>query len=217
MKNQDYNKIRTAIRYWMLGKNYTVAHTSMEFAMQYHTGLRKDGITPEFQHQVSQANFARTLDKVLMFPQESLATVFLHDVVEDCPVTLKDVERMLVDEARATDKQIGLILTGVEKMTNQVDGVKKPLESYYGEMSDDPISSIGKGFDRIHNHQSMGGVFTMDKQSLYIGETEQYIIPMLKRARKRWVEQEAAYQNVKHVLLTQMELVTQLVQSSQAT
>lgn len=214
MQGQNYETIKTAIRYWLLGRGYPVAHASMEFAMQYHTGFRKDGVTHEFQHQISQMNFARTLDKILLYPEETLATIAMHDVVEDCPVTLDDIERMLVLEARATDEQISRILRGVELMTNQVDGVKKELTGYYVAMIEDPIASIAKGCDRMHNHQSMGGVFTIQKQATYIQETDDHILPMLKSARKKWVTQEAAYENIKHVLLTQMELVTQIIEAN---
>jgi len=214
MKTQNYETIKTAIRYWLLGRGYTVAYTSMEYAKHYHNGFRKDGVTPEFQHQISQMNFARTLDKILMHPEETYATIAMHDLVEDTSVTLVDVEHMLVNDARATDKQVARILRGVELMTNQVDGVKKELVGYYLEMIEDPIASIAKGCDRMHNHQSMGGVFSIKKQESYIQETDDHILPMLKSARKRWVEQEPAYENIKHVLLTQMELVTQIIEAS---
>jgi len=53
----------------------------------------------------------------------------------------------------------------------------------------------------------MQGVFTREKQSAYISETEEYILPMLKEARKNFPEQESAYQNIRQVLLTQIDLI----------
>ena len=73
-------------------------------------------------------------------------------------------------------------------------------------MAYNPLASIAKGVDRMHNFQSMSGVFDLDKQQRYMEETEQYIIPMLKEARKNFPEQEPVYQNIKHVLRTQIEL-----------
>lgn len=215
---QDYNKIRSNIRQWMLGKNYHIALAAMELGLEYHTGTRKDGVTPEFQHQVSQATFCRTLDSVLMFPEETLAVIFLHDIVEDCDITLGKVWDYLAIN-KASDSQLRLIMSGVEKMTNQygdgwVDGQKSPkksYEDYYGELVDCPTGSIVKGFDRMHNHQSMIGVFDLAKQKEYIEHTQEFIIPMLKLARKKWSRQENAYTNVKHVLQVQMELVEEII------
>ena len=184
----------------MLGKGYLQAHKAMEFGLQYHIGLRKDGTMPEFQHQVSQASFARTLEPHLIYPDETLATIFLHDIVEDTEV---DSETIFAEFG----EQIG---TSVELMTNQVMGIKKPLDIYYGEMWFDPISSIAKGCDRIHNHQTMVGVFTPEKIDRYMVETNDYVIPMLKAARRRFPKQEPAYLNIKHVLMTQMELLQAL-------
>lgn len=215
---QDYNKIRRDIRLWLLGRGYHIASAALELGIKYHTGLRKDGVTPEFQHQVSQATFCRTLDSVLMYPEETIATVFLHDIVEDCEITLLEVLEYLMSKG-ATEDQINLISSGIEKMTNQygdgfVDGqksTKKEKDIYYGTMVDCPIASICKGMDRMHNHQSMIGVFDAEKQKSYIEETEQYIIPMLKNARKEWTRQEAAFTNVKHILQVQIEFVEVIV------
>lgn len=72
-------------------------------------------------------------------------------------------------------------------------------------MGYDPIASLAKGIDRMHNHQSMHGVFSAEKQKSCIEETETYILPMLHVARNQFPQQEAAYQNIKHVLQTQIE------------
>ncbi len=74
-------------------------------------------------------------------------------------------------------------------------------------MATDPIASIGKGGDRMHNLQSMIGVFTKDKQKNYVTEAENKIIPMLKLARRNFPQQELAYENIKLVLNTQMQLI----------
>jgi len=193
---QDYNKIKTAIRYWMHGRDYHLALKAMEFGLKHHTGFRKDGITPEFQHQVSQANFARTLN--LMYPNETLATIFLHDVVEDYAVSIHEIEQ-----------KFGIqVSKAVELMTNAYpDGTPKPIEIYYANMSNDAIASIAKGCDRMHNHQSMPGVYAIEKMLRKINETNEYILPMLKTARKTFTEQEPAYMNIRHILQIQSEMV----------
>jgi (p)ppGpp synthase/HD superfamily hydrolase len=198
---QNFEKMRIAIRYWQVGRGYHTALQAMNFAQSKHIGLRKDKITPEFQHQVSQANFARTILDQTMFPEETLVTIWLHDVVEDCGVSIATIADM-VGERNAHH---------VELMTNQVSGVKKPAQLYYDSMVNDPVASLAKGIDRMHNHQSMHGVFDTSKQLSYVGETEEFILPMLKAARKMFPQQEAAYQNVRHVLETQIELIRAMI------
>jgi len=217
MKNQYYDKLRHNIRQWLLGKNYHIALAAMELGLKHHTGFRKDGITPEFQHQVSQATFCRTLNDLLLFPEETISVIFLHDIVEDCNITHGEVREYLREKG-ATEAQLDLIMRGVELMTNQYgDGFvanqkspKKPKEEYYEAMVNCPIASVCKGMDRMHNHQSMVGVFTPQKQLSYIAETRDYIIPMLKKARKTWSRQEGVLTNIKHILEVQMELVDAL-------
>lgn len=193
----DYEKSRTAIRYWLLGKGWHVAHQALEMGMEFHTGVRKNG-NPEFSHQIFQAQFARTLPN-LIHPEETLAVIFLHDIVEDCDVPIKDIYTAFGE----------LVGVGVGLMSDiDSQGADKPLASYYSSMVESPIASIAKGIDRMHNFQSMMSVFSDPKKSRYIEETREHLIPMLKNARKRYSPQEPAYQNVKHILLTQMELIS---------
>ena len=220
---QDYDKLRHNLRQWLLGREYHIALAAMELGLQYHTGTRKDGVTPEFQHQVSQATFCRTLDGVLMHPEETLATIFLHDIVEDCEITPEEVLHHLKSKGAELHLQLKLISSGLDKMTNQYGdgfshgqkGIKKEYEEYYGAMEDCPVASICKGMDRMHNHQSMIGVFTHEKQRDYIKHTEEFIIPMLKVSRKNWTRQEAAYTNVKHILQSQIELVEEILKADE--
>jgi len=190
-----YEKLRLTVRYWLLGRGYTLALKAMEFAAEYHVGLRKDG-NPEFSHQIWQAAYARTLADLMIHPEETIAVIFLHDVVEDYGVTLAEIERRFGTT----------VADAVGRMSKEVEGRKKSSEIYFSELSLCPISSMAKGIDRIHNHQTMRGAFNPAKQTDYLGETEVDILPMLKAARRRFPEQEAAFENIKHLLISQMEL-----------
>jgi (p)ppGpp synthase/HD superfamily hydrolase len=183
------------VRYWLLGRGYTTALEAMEFAASHHTGLRKDG-SPEFSHQVWQVAYARTLVDQMLFPEETLSVIFLHDVVEDYPVGLAEIESLFGE----------MICGGTDRMSKVIGGVKKKPDVYFGEMSLCPISSIAKGVDRTHNHHTMKDAFSAIKQEDYLGETEADILPMLKAARRRFPGQEPVYENIKHMLISQIEL-----------
>jgi len=193
---KDFDKYLISMRYWLLGKNYHRAVLAMEFASKYHTGVRKDGVTPEFHHQVSIAHYLRTLPD-LRCQEDVLCATFLHDTVEDYDVSLIDIEsRFGADVRRA-----------VELLSKKVKGHKKGPEEYFRRMIECPIASIVKGGDRVHNSQTMHGAFGLEKQVKYIDETINHILPMLKESRRRYPDQELAYENVKHALKGQIELI----------
>ena len=47
-----YDKLLVSLRYWLLGREFYTALKAPRYAADYHTGLRKDGVTPEFEHQL---------------------------------------------------------------------------------------------------------------------------------------------------------------------
>jgi (p)ppGpp synthase/HD superfamily hydrolase len=201
----DYQKHRTAMRYWLLGKDWHLALKAMEMGLLYHDGERKNG-NPEFSHQMFQAQYARTLPS-MMYPEETLAVIFLHDIVEDCGVAVSTIYTEFGE----------MVGHGVDLMSDvDTQGREKPLDSYYSMMVESPISSIAKGIDRMHNLQSMMDVFSEPKQDRYIRETREHLLPMMKSARKRYTQQEPAYQNIKHVLLTQMDFVLRVLNAKVA-
>lgn len=195
MKN--YDKLKLSLRYWLLGRDYHSAVEALEFAAEYHTGVRKDGLTPEFEHQIRIAHFIRTLEPSLLNPEDTIASALLHDVVEDHPVPLDAIYRKF-------GKVVG---TAVDMLTKNKG--KDDIE-YYKQMETNAIASIVKGADRMHNVQSMQGVFTSDKQLNYVAEVNHFILPMLRNARRNFPTQEAAYENIKHVLRSQVEFVVAL-------
>lgn len=192
----DHQKSFVSVRYFLIGAKMYLALEALEFAFNFHTGTRKDGVTPEFNHQVTISQYLRTLINHLSYPEETLAVTFLHDTPEDADVGhIEIVSRF--------GERVG---KAVRLLTKKHRGNKKPIEAYYQELATDEISSIVKGGDRIHNQQSMIGVFSPEKQKDYIQETTRYILPMLKQARRTFPKQEPAYENEKFVLRSQITL-----------
>lgn len=201
---QEFLRHLERLKAWVLGKEYFKAAEALEFAKKYHTGMRKDGVTPEFHHQISIGHFARTLP-ALRAQEIVLIVVFLHDLVEDYNVPIETiVARFGKDVANA-----------VLLISKKVDGKKKSESDYYLAMGSDYIASVVKGCDRIHNFQSMSGVFTCEKQEQYIQECETFILPMLKEARNNFPDQELAYENIKYSLKGQIELLKLTLEAKQ--
>lgn len=183
--------------------SYNDALIAMEFASRHHTGFRKDGTTPEFDHQVSIALFATTLPN-LTYRAEVITTIFYHDLREDYHITEAEIR---AKHPLASKDFLDRVCRAVENMTKEWRGVKKDEVQLFNAMADDPVASISKGCDRIHNFQSMVGVFKLSKQKEYIAEGKRLFLPMLKTARKQFTHQALAYENIKHMLLSQIELI----------
>jgi len=196
----DHNKAIFVIRAWMLGREYYDALEAMEWTLAYHRGVRKNGVTPEVSHQLSVVYYLKTILDNLTHPQETLSVGFLHDSPEDYPdnVSIGDIA-----------KTFGPLVAAPVRLCNRYYGEKsiKDIKSYYVEISKSPIASIVKAADRIHNVQTMIGVFNKEKQKKYVQETEEYVLPMIKAARRRFPRQERAYENAKHFLKCQIELI----------
>jgi (p)ppGpp synthase/HD superfamily hydrolase len=193
----NHEKARIALYYFMLGRGYHNACRAMSYAEGLHNGMRKDKVTPEFAHQVWIANFLRTLPVSNSLLDIALAVAFLHDTSEDKDVSFAEVARDFGDE----------VADGVDRMTKVFRGDKVNTDLYFKRLGETAVSALVKGVDRLHNLSSMVGVFTIEKQRAYIAETRAYHLPMLKNARKRFPELEAAFENIKQSLNSRIDLI----------
>ncbi len=205
-----FKKKALVLRQYLAGAGYFNALKAMEFAARYHTGKRKDGVTPEFDHQISIALFALTLPN-LKYREEIITTIFLHDVREDYGVTDGEIRELFDDSEFAVR-----VCRAVGNMTKEWRGVKKDEVALFEAMAEDPIASIAKGCDRIHNYQSMIRVFTLPKQKSYIEEGIRLFLPMLKMARRLFPDQALAYENIKHMLLSQIDMIKAIHEAAEA-
>ena len=202
----SYDKLEISLRYWLQGRRYFLALKAMDYAKKFHTGLRKDGVTPEFSHQVWIVNLLRTLESSLSQPEITLAAGFLHDVCEDYHVSFEEIaQRFGMEVAEA-----------VRRLTKKHRGIVLPPQAYYDGVAECQVASLVKGVDRSHNLGTMVGVFTFQKQVLYIAEVRDLILPALKRARRAFPEQEAAYENIKQGLLSRISLIEAIHQAARS-
>jgi (p)ppGpp synthase/HD superfamily hydrolase len=196
MKTQNFDKLYTALKYYLIGKGYKDALKALSFAHEYHTGFRKDGKTPEFQHQLEIALHITTL-KDLVDEESCICVALLHDVVEDYNVDIKIIKDKF-GESRAHSTWC---------ITKKYHGIKKSQEQYMHECANDREASIVKGVDRYNNLGSMVGVFTVEKQKLYLKEAKEFFLPMLKTASKIFTEQNHAYMNIRNSISMQIQLI----------
>jgi len=104
----------------------------------------------------------------------------LHDVCEDCGVSL--------EELPVNDK----VRRGVELMTFKVmEGETKEIAKnrYYNMLVQSREASITKLIDRCHNVSTMAGTFTTEKLKAYIEETREYVLPLLRQVKEKYPDE----------------------------
>lgn len=198
-----FEKLFVAFKYFLVGRKYYLALRALEFARTYHTGLRKNGETPEFQHQLEIAMYLSTLPNL---PQEEIVytVAILHDILEDYPVSKEEMTQKFGKE----------VLDIVWILTKKYQGSKKDEKQYFKDISENSIAALVKGADRIHNVQSMLNVFSKEKQAKYLEEVEQNFLPMIKQAKYRFPEHSGAFFNIQHMLKSQVDLFRAILKKS---
>ena len=203
----QFEKLFISLRYYLIAmaktdKSYIPTLNMLEFAKDVHVGVRKDGATPEFQHQLEIAHFIRTLSDNLRNPALVIGLCLGHDILEDYSNKAPFVTFEQVVDISGHEMADEIMI-----ISKEYKGIKLSTEEYYRNLARTPHGSIAKGGDRIHNQGSMANVFTTNKQLGYVDETENFVLPMLKIARRSFFDQEAAYENIKFVLKSQNTFV----------
>ena len=104
-----------------------------------------------------------------------LATVLLHDVLEDCDVKAKDLP--CSEEVK----------DAVEFLTWREDGSPDWAamnKRYYDRIGENRIACIVKIIDRCNNISTMASAYSRKKLIKYIKETETFVMPLIEKARK---------------------------------
>lgn len=197
---ETHIKERATLLGWLHGNGWHNAARALHFAESHHTGLRKDGITPEFSHQVHISLYLTTLAPHFPQGEEVISTALLHDVCEDYDITFDEIE----------DRFGRTVRKAVTAMTKETRGVRLNPEHVVDLQANDEIASVCKGADRIHNQSTAIGVFSPSKIEEYVDETRTQILPMLKAARKNFPHQNGAYQNIRTVLTSQVSALEAL-------
>lgn len=193
---QNYEKQKLALRYRLQGKGFYMALVAMDLAESLHTGTRKDG-NPEFSHQISIASYAATLIDGVVNEEEIYCAIFLHDAMEDYDLSFEEIKAK-------TNNMVANAVLALSKVRRDVPKLNN--EMYYSSMKGDFVATVAKGMDRVHNLMTMLGGFKPQKQMEYIKETKEYVLPMLKAARRRYPAYENIYENIKFVMTNQIRL-----------
>ena len=169
-------KMYTYLRGLATGAGMKQTLKAMSFARDKHSGqLRKSG-EPYIVHPLMMACNAVSIG---IRDDTVIATILLHDVCEDCGVSLSELP---VDDR---------VRNAVDLMTFRVmDGETKEIAKnrYYNMLLQSREATLTKLLDRCHNVSSMAGTFSEEKLKSYIEETRVHVLPMLRTAKRMYPE-----------------------------
>lgn len=193
-----HESLKTHFKGYLIGRGYFRAYRALTICIQRHTELRKDGITPYWSHPLSVAAYLRTLFGGTLFEENLIITALLHDILEDTEFKSSDIMEEFGNS----------VLNYVDSLTK----IKGELtEVYYERVSKHSTSALVKAADRIHNLNTMIGAFDNEKMLSYIQETEDYVLPMIKRCRDEYPQDEAAYENMKLIIHNNVLIIRSLL------
>ncbi len=131
-----------------------------------------------------------------------LASILLHDVVEDTDTCIEDLP--FSDEVKTI---VGLVSFSVpEKKTK--DEAKK---AYYAAIRKNSKACVVKIIDRCNNVSTMAAAFSRKKMMEYIKETEEYILPLINVLKHNYPEYSDLAFLTKYQLISIIETVKNLI------
>jgi (p)ppGpp synthase/HD superfamily hydrolase len=110
----------------------------------------------------------------------TLASAFLHDVLEDCP-------RLVSAE---TLRHVHLLDAGVVEAVKALS--KHPGQAereYYEQIGCSRHAILVKLADRWHNISTMDGVFSAERKAAYIAEAFEFILPLRDEYTRRFADE----------------------------
>jgi GTP diphosphokinase / guanosine-3',5'-bis(diphosphate) 3'-diphosphatase len=150
-----------------------------EFAARAHEGqVRKTG-EPFLEHPVNTAMFLAEFH----LDAETIAAALLHDVPEDCGVSLEEIEAnfgsqvaKLVDGVTKLNKLTSRTRTGEAKSKAQAENLRKMLLA----TAEDVRVVLIKLADRLHNMRTLGAL-PAEKRHAIAQETLEIYAPLAHR------------------------------------
>lgn len=176
---------------------------ALELGLELHTGLRADGVTPEFSHPLEMTHFMTTIERLIPSdPERALIDGLLHDTGEDKRTGFPLIEKTFRPEILADCRLLAKFDASNPEMP------KKDLDSYYLGLLDSPFALFTKGVDVMHNLGTMPGAFSPKKQREQLAEKRDRILVVLKKGRKRYPEWKDAFQLLKHIINVEASMLT---------
>lgn len=178
-----------------------------ELAQQAHQGQTRASGEPYFQHSLSVANILAEL----RLDYETIAAAILHDVLEDTPITLEELEKEFgTTVARLVDgvTKMGQIqeYRGQTKKSKKEQAQAESLRKMFLAMVDDIRVVLIKLADRTHNMRTLHHL-REEKRRRIARETMEIFAPLANRLgiwQIKWELEDLAFRYTEPQLYKQI-------------
>ena len=148
-------------------------HKAFEFARAAHRFQKRKTGEPYILHPVAVAMIAAS---EINLDVNSVIAAFLHDVVEDTPHTIEEIQQLFGDDVAFLVKVVTKQKKERYEMSKQLDNFKQMLNSVQYDIR----AILVKLSDRLHNMRTLESMRT-DKQMKIAGETDYFYAPLATR------------------------------------
>ena len=156
-------------------KNFKIIKKAWDFAEKAHQGQKRTSGENYITHPIAVANILYELN----LDANTIITGLLHDVVEDCNVTIDTLKAEFGTE-------VAKLVNGVTKLSKlelQSDRSKQAenFRKLFLATSNDIRVLLVKLADRTHNMRTIGGIKITDKRQRIAQETLEIFAPLSER------------------------------------
>ncbi|MDO4759688.1 MAG: HD domain-containing protein [Candidatus Saccharibacteria bacterium] len=190
----NLDRMFTFLRGRLIGLGWEQSIKALAYARKAHAGQFRDGGAPYLIHPVSMACDAIACKGAT---DNLIATILLHDVVEDCG---KDLSALPVND---------VVKQGVRYMTVEPlfsESKEEAKKRYFSELLLSPEAVLCKAFDRNANLNDMSG-FEKERVAKNVIETHTYLMPVLREAKNAYPE----YADMFHIIRTNLKRTIKLL------
>lgn len=170
---EQANKVFSAMKNRVTSEELDRLHRAYEFAREQHKLQRRKSGEPYIIHPIAVASIAAI---ELKLGANSVCAAFLHDVVEDTPTTIEDIEQMFGSDVAFLVDTVTKKKKSSYTRSKQVDNYQQLLDSIHYDIR----ALMVKIADRLHNMRTLSSM-RPDKQMKIAGETDYFYAPLANR------------------------------------
>lgn len=174
------------------GRNMPLAMKAVTRASEWHKGQTRNDGSPYINHPIT---VGRLLVNQHIYDDVTLAAAILHDVIDDKRATYDEVKKEFGEEVA----DLADVLADKD-----LDRIAKDIRTI-----------LIKAADRTYNIGTMVGVFDVPKLKKYVSETEEKILPMMKQARRTYLEYSDALVSFRDHIVNVIKVVKHVIELSE--
>jgi GTP pyrophosphokinase len=171
--NENVERVYAAMKERVTDKEMQRIREAFELAREAHSQQTRKSGEPYIMHPIA---VARIVAEELMLGANPVIAAFLHDVVEDTPYTIDDIEKRFGGDVAFLVRAVTKEKKDKYVMSKQLDNFKQMLDTVHYDIR----VLLIKLADRLHNMRTLNSM-RPDKQMKIAGETDYFYAPLANR------------------------------------